>query len=231
MSVSTVQAPAAPAVPQTFTASPADTLAILRALATRQQLASDELRRLSGFAGDLGFSARMLDLRNKGLVDRWQTREGAPRSTWYGPGWQLRPEGRSWLAQRLLAAAPAAAEIPHLREKPPAPPVVKCEPEPAPDPALAVLKAVAARADGALDRDVARTVHSPKDRERAYAQLRARGLIRKLPVPLLPITYQVTEAGRAKLAALEPQPCRALIVRPCVALIVLPSSTGNSAGV
>ena len=82
-------------------------------------------------------------------------------------------------------------------------------------------KAIAARPNGALDRDVARTVYSPNNREAAYAALRVRGLIRKLPVPLLPITYQVTEAGRAHLVAVEPQPCRALMVRPCMALIVL----------
>jgi hypothetical protein len=39
----TQTAPAAPA--NVFTASPAETLSILRALATRQQLPSDELRR------------------------------------------------------------------------------------------------------------------------------------------------------------------------------------------
>ena len=118
-------------------------------------------------------------------------------------------------------APPLAADVPPPPEVNPAPPVVICEPAPAPDPALAVLKAIAARPNGALDRDVARTVYSPNNREAAYAALRVRGLIRKLPVPLLPITYQVTEAGRAHLVAVEPQPCRALMVRPCMALIVL----------
>jgi DNA-binding PadR family transcriptional regulator len=220
MTVTTVIAPTAPA--NTFTASPDDTIRILKALATRQQLPSDELRRASGFEGNLAFGGCMIDLRNKGLVDRWQTREGAPRSAWYGPGFQMTAEGRKYLAAHLMAAA----DVTPAPEVKPAPPVVICEPAPAADPALAVLKAIAARPNGALDRDVARSVYSPNNREAAYAQLRARGLIRTLPVPLLPITYQITDAGRAHLVALEPQPCRALVVRGCVALMVLPSSTG-----
>lgn len=215
----TVQAPTAPA-PQVFTASDDEASRILKALAARQ-LPSDELRRNAGFEGDLGFSGRMVDLRNRGLVERWQTRQGAPRSTWYGPGWQITQDGRKWLAAHLLAAAPAA-EIPHLREEPPARPVAVCDPEPVVDPAIKVLKAIAACERGALDQDVARVVYSTNEREAAYAQLRVRGLIRLLPLPISPRVWAITDAGRAKLGALEP--CRALMIRPPMTLMVLPSS-------
>ncbi len=219
--------------PQTFTASEADTLSILKALATRQQLASDELRRAAGMAGDLGFGGRMVDLSNRGLVERWTTKKGERRSMYYGPGWQITQDGRKWLAGKLLAAAdvtpsgqkpdshhaakevppePQPAQIAHLSEKPAA------------DPALAVLKAIAAQPHGALDADVAQRVHSPNDRERAYAELRVKGLIRYLPMPLVPRMFAVTAAGRAHLAALES--CRALMIRPPMALMIVPSSTG-----
>jgi hypothetical protein len=164
----------------------------------------------------------LLDLTNRGLVQRWQTREGAPRSSWYGPGWQLTAEGRRWLAQHLVADS-APASVPEVKPVP-APTLVKCEPAPAPDPALAVLKAIAAQHQGALDVDVAGTVHSPNERELAYAQLRVRGYIRVAPLPLVPRVFKMTPAGWEHLGKADRTPIppvRALVVRPCVAVMVI----------
>ncbi len=231
MTVTTVQAPTS-TIPNTFTASEADTLSILKALATRQQLASDELWRAADMAGNLGFGGRMVDLSNRGLVERWTTRKGERRSMYYGPGWQITQDGRKWLAARILAAA----DVTPGGEKADSHQVVK-EADRAPSPAqiahlsergwsniTKTLRAIAAQPRGAQDWDVAQSVHSPNDREAAYAQLRARGLIRLLPVPLVPRMFQITPAGRAHLAALEP--CRALMIRPPMALMIVPSSTG-----
>jgi len=209
---------------------------ILKALALRQ-LPNHELRAAAGFLwNDESLEGKLSDLRDRGLIVRWQTKKGAPRCSSYGPGWELTHEGRKWIAAYVLAAAPA---VPFGGQKPDSHQPVK-EAESAKSRAensapqgetsaetvaLQVLKALAAHPDGMTDRDLRQaTWASVNEREKAYAPLRVRGFIRPRPDSVMVRMFEITPAGRAHLVALEPPPCRALIVRPCLALMIVPSS-------